>query len=329
MDFIAQFKPTITVPVPTTSISVHPPGGTHTHHNGGHQTHLPLPTGAFPTPDIHIHHATHTGLTALWVIFFLFTFGLVGVLLMTLRTEKRNRYFHGVSALVLTIAMVSYLAMASGLGINNTPLPAHGAKEHLHIWLRQVYYARYVDWLFTTPLLLLSLCSLAGLSPADTLAVILMDVFMVATGMFAALVPARMANGERARWVFYGVSCFAFLVIWAMLFTSGMKAASKRARSTKGLFTLLAAMTFILWTAYPIVWGLSEGANRISVDAEIIAYGILDVAAKLGFTYILLFLHTHDESGPWTLPEWWVQTPEGHGPDGRGTYGSLGSRDRD
>jgi len=32
-----------------------------------------------------------------------------------------------------------------------------------------------------------------------------------------------------------------------------------------------------LWTAYPIVFGLTEGANRLSVDTEIIAYGVLDV----------------------------------------------------
>jgi bacteriorhodopsin len=32
-----------------------------------------------------------------------------------------------------------------------------------------------------------------------------------------------------------------------------------------------------LWTAYPIVFGLTEGANVISVDAEIIAYAVLDV----------------------------------------------------
>jgi bacteriorhodopsin len=32
-----------------------------------------------------------------------------------------------------------------------------------------------------------------------------------------------------------------------------------------------------LWTAYPIVFALTEGANKVSVDAEIIAYGVLDV----------------------------------------------------
>ena len=36
-------------------------------------------------------------------------------------------------------------------------------------------------------------------------------------------------------------------------------------------------LTNSLWTAYPIVWALSEGVNKITVDTEIIAYGVLDV----------------------------------------------------
>lgn len=68
-------------------------------------------------------------------------------------------------------------------------------------------------------------------------------------------------------------------------------AASTKPRKTRGLFYLLTFMTIILWTAYPIVFGLTEGANKISIDAEIISYGVLDVAAKLGFTFILLILH--------------------------------------
>ena len=50
-------------------------------------------------------------------------------------------------------------------------------------------------------------------------------------------------------------------------------------------------------------------------------------AAKLGFTYILLFLHTHGEDDTYALPEWFVEHRHGLGQDGRGTYGALGSRD--
>jgi bacteriorhodopsin len=44
--------------------------------------------------------------------------------------------------MVLTIAMVSYFAMATGLGISWIPTKVSGANpENLHLF-RQVYYAR-------------------------------------------------------------------------------------------------------------------------------------------------------------------------------------------
>ena len=46
------------------------------------------------------------------------------------------------SAMVLTIAMVSYFAMATGLGISWIPTKVAGHNpENLHLF-RQVYYAR-------------------------------------------------------------------------------------------------------------------------------------------------------------------------------------------
>ncbi|KAK8854499.1 hypothetical protein IAR55_003237 [Kwoniella newhampshirensis] len=328
MDYLAQFRPTITIPepVPTSTISVSPPGGTHKPHHGG-PSHLPLPTDTFPSAHVHYLHTSHVGHNALWVVFAIFTLALVGVIFLTIRTEKRNRLFHGISALVLTIAMISYFAMAAGLGISYVPIHNHGVQGSLHHLFRQEFWARYIDWLFTTPLLLLSLCSLAGLSPATTLAVILTDVAMVVLGLLGSLVDARWKRGEATRWGFFTVSTAAFLIVWGILFTGGLKAASYRNKNTKGLFTLLSIGTFLVWAAYPVVFALGEGANKIGVDAEVIAYGVLDVIAKVGFTYLLLLIHTHDETGPWTLPEWWVASPQGYGPDGRGVYGSLGSRD--
>lgn len=50
-------------------------------------------------------------------------------------------------------------------------------------------------------------------------------------------------------------------------------------------------------------------------------------AAKLGFTYMLLMVHTHGDEYSYNLPEWFVENREGPGNDGRGRYGALGDRD--
>ncbi|ORX38160.1 hypothetical protein BD324DRAFT_577895 [Kockovaella imperatae] len=313
---------------PTGTITVSPPGGTGGHHKGGHHgAPGPLPTDDFPSPIPKLLHATKAGHTTLWVVFAIFTIGLIGLWPMALRVEKRARFFHGVSAGVLTIAMVSYLAMATGLGTTFVPIHNHAADASVYKYFREVYFARYIDWLFTTPLLLLSLAVLAGLSPADTVLVICADVFMIVTGLLGGLVPARWATGERSRWTWFTVSCIGFLVIWYVLITGGLRASKHRPSKTRGLFVLLSIMTFILWAAYPVVFALTEGANMVSVNTEVIAYAVLDVSAKVGFTYMLLLVHTHGEDDTWTLPEWFVTHRHGHGSDGRGGYGAIGNDD--
>jgi bacteriorhodopsin len=51
---------------------------------------------------------------------------------------------------------------------------------------RSVYWARYVDWSVTTPLLLLDLSFLAGLNGANMIVAIVADIIMILTGLFAA-----------------------------------------------------------------------------------------------------------------------------------------------
>ena len=65
----------------------------------------------------------------------------------------------------------------------------HGVPDtfrHVH---REVYWARYVDWLLTTPLLLIDLGLLAGLNGASLFSIIIADIIMILGGLFAALTP--------------------------------------------------------------------------------------------------------------------------------------------
>lgn len=50
-------------------------------------------------------------------------------------------------------------------------------------------------------------------------------------------------------------------------------------------------------------------------------------AAKLGFTFMLLLIHTHGDDDTWSLPEWFVVPRQGSGADGRGGYGAINNDD--
>merc|ERR1711865_572580 len=46
------------------------------------------------------------------------------------------------------------------------------------------------------------------------------------------------------------------------------------------VFQRAKSLTMFIWLGYPIVWILAEGTDTISVEAEAIAYTVLDIIAK-------------------------------------------------
>merc|ERR1711964_234880 len=153
--------------------------------------------------------------------------------------------------------------------------------EHI---FRQVFWARYVDWALTTPLLLLDLAFLAGMNGANITVTIVADLIMVLLGLFAAF-----GRPDGQKWGYYTIACIASLVIVYQLVVPGRRAVAAKSNSTAKLFASIGGFTLILWTLYPVVWGIGDGARKWSVDAEIIAYAVLDVLAKPVFGFWLLF----------------------------------------
>jgi bacteriorhodopsin len=69
-------------------------------------------------------------------------------------TDKEAREYYAITILVPGIATAAYLSMFFGIGLTEVEVVGRGTLD--------IYYARYADWLFTTPLLLLDLCLLAN-----------------------------------------------------------------------------------------------------------------------------------------------------------------------
>lgn len=126
-----------------------------------------------------------------------------------------KRLYHVITTLITITAAISYFAMASGHATNYHCTTVKDHHKHVpdthHDVCRQVFWARYVDWSITTPLLLLDLCLLAGVDGAHTLMAIAADLIMVLTGMFAAYGQEHTVQ----KWGWYAIACIAYLfVIW-------------------------------------------------------------------------------------------------------------------
>jgi bacteriorhodopsin len=208
--------------------------------------------------------------------------------------------FHILTAFITTFAFLSYFATATGEGIRYHRIVVT-EKHHKEIIFREVYWARYVDWFFTTPLLLLDLSLLAGLSGANILVAIVADLIMVLTGLFASF-----GRGDGQKWGWYTIACIAYLTVVYQLAYNGLAAVAGKDSKTKAFYRAIGGYTLLVWTIYPMfvvpgpwapnacwpcysVWGVTDGARIADVDAEIIAYAVLDVLAKPVFGFWLLF----------------------------------------
>jgi bacteriorhodopsin len=198
---------------------------------------------------------------------------------------RQHRVFHYITASITMVAAIAYFSMGSHLGW--TPVDIEFVRNDPKVagLTREIYYVRYIDWVITTPLLLLDLMLTAAMPWPTILFIILCDEVMIITGLVGALVRSSY------KWGYFAFGCAALVYIVYVLVWEGRRHASSLGSDVGRTFLLCGSLTAFLWTLYPIAWGVCEGGNVISVDSEAIFYGILDVFAKPIFGALLIWGH--------------------------------------
>lgn len=196
-------------------------------------------------------------------------------------TDRRRQEFYIVTIFITAIAFVNYLAMALGFGLTTVTL---GGEE------LPIYWARYTDWLFTTPLLLIDLGLLAGATRNQLASLVGLDVLMIGTGAIATLsTSAAVLSAGGTRLVWWGVSTGFLLVLLYMLYGSLDEKASRLTGSAASTFSTLRTLIVVVWLVYPAWWILgTEGLQILSLNVETAGFMVLDLVAKVGFGFILL-----------------------------------------
>jgi bacteriorhodopsin len=222
--------------------------------------------------------------TATSNFFLWFTTG--GMLLATIlflywsTTGQAGNYHHYVTSAVITLwAAMMYIVMATGSGAAVITEPSGEA--------RIFYFARYIDWTVTTPLLLLGLAWVAlgsiGRNPQLVWGLVIADVAMILTGVLSG----AWAGGFK--WFWFVVSCIAFIAVLALIWGPLQTAAQSGVSPEASLFYPLAILLTVLWFAYPIVFLIgTEGIGAITIGFEVFLYSVLDILAKVGFGIMLV-----------------------------------------
>jgi len=228
-------------------------------------------------------HITTHGSDWLWAAFAIMLFSDLIVIGWHFMIPRGQRIFHQIGAIILTTATIAYFCMASDLGFASieTEFSYNGFAAGS---LRQIWYVRYIDWVVTTPALLLELVLASGLPLSDIITLIFFDLVMIITGLVGALVESSY------KWAFFVFGNMALFYIWWALFGPARSTSGVIGAAYKKSFTASAGILSFLWLLYPVAWGLSDGGSVISPDSEMIFYGILDVLAKPVFLFIHLFM---------------------------------------
>ncbi|KAK0518510.1 hypothetical protein OC834_007707 [Tilletia horrida] len=232
---------------------------------------------------------TTSGSSFLWAIFSLMAATGLGTAVWAFATVDPNRrVFHYLTVGILTTASIAYFAMASDLG--ETPVQVEFLREGASIaaqnggrLTRGIWYARYIDWTITTPLLLLELLLVSGVPVGTILITIFMDIVMIITGLIGALVPSTY------KWGFFTFGCVAMIFVFWILYGPARRSAYAISSENGKIYIQGAGILCFLWLLYPIAWGLADGGNVISTDGEMVFYGVLDLLAKPVFAIYHLF----------------------------------------
>jgi bacteriorhodopsin len=211
--------------------------------------------------------------------------------------NERRQKFYIVTIFIAAIAFVNYLSMALGFGLTTFEV---GGTE------LDIYWARYTDWMFTTPLLLYDLALLAGADRNTIATLVGLDVAMIGTGALATLTQDFVSDGSVVdpdvlsigayRLIWWGVSTAFLLVLLYFLFGALSDKARQLPSETQSTFSTLRLMILVLWLIYPVWWiigseGMLGDPGIISLQVETAGFMVLDLTAKIGFGIILLRSH--------------------------------------
>ena len=194
------------------------------------------------------------------------------------RSAKREYWeeFYLNNFIICSWASCAYLAMAMHLG--EYTLPATAADPERHI-----YWARYVDWIVTTPIIIYDLTKLSGIRPTVRKAAMFSDVAMILTGFFAALSP------HDQRMVWYIVSCLFEVAIFVLLLGPIWTSARRQHHTVNKLFTQALGIFSVFFWLYPVVWILGlKGFGLYGPALETIFILCLDVTAKVFYGLYLV-----------------------------------------
>lgn len=207
----------------------------------------------------------------LWITFSILSLTSICFFIYLITLHPNFRYYNNLTFCICAFASLFYYCMALEIGL----IEVNG---------REIYILRYIDWLFTTPFLLITLGSLALINTTNMTILVALDVLMVISGVLGTLFT------DYRMWCLFGISNLFFMPIIYFLYEDF----ELRKLEYCYKYRKLGVFLTVFWSLYPVVWIISN-TRAVSVDTEVILYAVLDIIAKCVFCSWLLSLEPYKQ----------------------------------
>ncbi|KAF5549575.1 plasma membrane YRO2 [Fusarium phyllophilum] len=221
--------------------------------------------------------------TAIYIVSFLAYFAL------SFKPRNNERIFHYLFTIALFVGAIAYFSIASGIAYSVIPTQRNLGRALSY----QIYFAKYINWVVSFPIIILALGLMSGVSWAT----ILFNIFLAWIWIISYLCSAYTTTSYK--WGFFGFGTFAYLMLAFQTLHPGRTSAARLGLSRD--YLMLAGWVNLLWMLYPIAYGISDGGNVVGVTGSFIFFGILDVLLIPGLAFAFMFLSKRWDYGALNL----------------------------
>jgi bacteriorhodopsin len=212
-----------------------------------------------------------------WTVTAIYALTFVIVYALSFKARAGEKFFHYLFTVANLVGAITYFALASDIGFSVVE-----ASNNLNYGLtRQIFFAKYINWVVNFPIAIISLGVLSGVSWTT----IIYNIFLSWTWIISYLVGAYTTTNYK--WGFFAFGTIAWIALAISTLTTGLSSAARV--DIRRDYITLAGWLNLLWLLYPIAWGLSDGGNKIGVTPSFIFFGVLDVLLIPVLTYAIIF----------------------------------------
>jgi bacteriorhodopsin len=186
---------------------------------------------------------------------------------------ERYRESVAVTALILAIAAINYYYMQGiykqAVLNNETAFPT---------------VFRYIDWILTTPLMLLKFPLLLGMGKkgrAFLTKLIIIDLAMVLFAFAGEL----LEHDLQLHYALFGIACLCWAIIVYMIFTALQQLPDWVPDSTRKAISLMGKFIFFGWMIYPI--GYLMPSFSLQPEVRELLYNVGDLVNKVGLGLVV------------------------------------------